>query len=1553
VADNKVLIEFQIVQKGDKISAVAKQTDKLTKSQEQNEKSQKRLSKQQEIGYGRQKQGLVQTANSTKNFSKLANTIDGGGGGTSLVGAYATLAANVFAATAAFNALSKAAEFQQLQQGLELVGNQSGRTLSVLADNLRAATDGALSLEQASRGAALGISGGFGGRELEGLATIAKGASLALGRDLADAFDRLTRGAIKLEPEILDELGIMVRLDDAVEQYAAQLGKSATSLSQLERRQAFMNAILVQGEEKFGDIADSVDPTPYQKLGATFGDLVKNIFTFINETLMLNKVVGFLAESTTALFGTMLIFGSTIAGQILPGLTNAGARAAEFAASQAEIADTTLDAAKSREALALANIKSFEGGAGNFKLVQQELEIGKKGNKARAKALKSLEASERARARNLKKFSGQARKDKELELQQIRRQIRLVKELNAAERGASVERMAASRAKIASDFAEEQAAIIQGVSTGELGLAAAITASNKAIDNKTTALDKVNKKGGKTGGILATLALLSDKLKVVFEKLFSALKAIGAAFLRFLPIIGAAVAAIGAAILAYDKFINTEKLKKFKQSNEGLEKILSKLPEKAEEFNKLQNQNLKSAQQQIKQYQIISNSIAEVNSQLQKTIELRKIADAERPGRTDGLSFGQESLLFFGGKNPVINQINEIFEGAIDTAGKSEKELKQILRQGFEIENSAEYKSYKALLESGIPDIVREVGERIDFSTLFIKDGDIRETEDILADISNGIREAQTAFNLLGDSVINFSQELRNAERVGSQFLQKFFPKTAATDIVDSFASIDKGLAGIRKAGKDAKFESTEITKSIGTALTEVGPNIRKLLGSNIRGPLEEINKLRGEIAAYGDEEVASDEAKAAIAEKRKRIEALIMGLGKDGEQVVKNTLKTLKEIQQAEILRKVTLDKIAISQKSINQAQKFSKNATELSLMFDRQKLQFKKDENDESLKILANSHNITEDTIKEVGIVNALLAKKKELVDNGGKETEIQAINLQLAERKNLVTQLDIEAATRGFKVQKAGLEIEKTRLDTLSKITEAEITISELQAKREAFNIGRATVGTFAAVKLQVEADEKRLELAKKKAKIERSILQAQAEIIKAELRVLAKSAYEEGEDEQGLNILKTLIGVDAVTELSIKALKKVAEQTEIELSDALRNAVQATFFDSPIADSVGQTGIFAGFGADQTNFMSEDGTLDKAKQTSFALNMIRNSFENFAKTIEDMFGEEGAVVSALSNLVKVMSEVSLGTIQAFNEIDEMFNAEDGIFKDMKNAETAKGLLQFAAVTQAVSGVLSGFSQVVQADAKQRVAEIDRAIEAEKKLDGKSAESQAKIAAMEKKKEAIQRKAFERNKKLQIANAIVSTASAAAQTYAALAGLNPYLAIAMAAAISALGLAQVAIIKRTQFQGGSAEEAPKQTALEIGKRGSAVDVAKGTSGGELNYIRGGQTTGSNLGGAGASFPGGAMGRRGYADGGIVVGERGPEVITPTRQIDVTPNYALGGGSSNVNFTINAVDAAGVEDVLMNQRGNIIRMIREAANENGTMFLEEIDTQAYGSSR
>ena len=102
------------------------------------------------------------------------------GGSSGLVAAYATLAANVFAATAAFGALRRAAQFEQLKLGLTELGHQSGRTLSIMAEGLRDVTGGAISAEEAMRAAALGVSGGFGGEQLAGLAKIARGASITL-----------------------------------------------------------------------------------------------------------------------------------------------------------------------------------------------------------------------------------------------------------------------------------------------------------------------------------------------------------------------------------------------------------------------------------------------------------------------------------------------------------------------------------------------------------------------------------------------------------------------------------------------------------------------------------------------------------------------------------------------------------------------------------------------------------------------------------------------------------------------------------------------------------------------------------------------------------------------------------------------------------------------------------------------------------------------------------------------------------------------------------------------------------------------------------------------------------------------------------------------------------------------------------------------------------------------------------------------------------------------------------------------------------------------------
>ena len=67
------------------------------------------------------------------------------------------------------------------------------------------------------------------------------------------------------------------------------------------------------------------------------------------------------------------------------------------------------------------------------------------------------------------------------------------------------------------------------------------------------------------------------------------------------------------------------------------------------------------------------------------------------------------------------------------------------------------------------------------------------------------------------------------------------------------------------------------------------------------------------------------------------------------------------------------------------------------------------------------------------------------------------------------------------------------------------------------------------------------------------------------------------------------------------------------------------------------------------------------------------------------------------------------------------------------------------------------------------------------------------------------------------------------------------------------------------------------------------------------------------------------------------MFVGEQGPELFVPDRPGTVVPadqTAQVNSAPTNVNFTINAVDAAGVDEVISRQRGTIIGVIREAAN-------------------
>ncbi len=305
--------------------------------------------------------------------------------------------------------------------------------------------------------------------------------------------------------------------------------------------------------------------------------------------------------------------------------------------------------------------------------------------------------------------------------------------------------------------------------------------------------------------------------------------------------------------------------------------------------------------------------------------------------------------------------------------------------------------------------------------------------------------------------------------------------------------------------------------------------------------------------------------------------------------------------------------------------------------------------------------------------------------------------------------------------------------------------------------------------------------------------------------------------------------------------------------------------------------------------------------------------------------EKLGPEGELISSVVNGAFAIQE-AFST--AFEEI-----GEDGL-----TMETA--LSTAATAAQTIGGILESSS-------KNKIANINQEIAAEKKRDGKSKESQARIAALERKKVETEKKSFEQQKKMKMAMVVMSTASAIMKE----AEKGFPAAIPGMALFAALGAAQLKVIAGSSYQGGGAGSAPsapaEPSAISMGSRNNKVDISsgRGNAAGELAYLRGARGSGSGA----HDFRPAFAGARYRAGGGYVVGEQGPELFMPGVPGQIIPSGRGAGGQTSVNFTINAVDAAGIEEVLVSQRGNIIGMIRESANEYGTDFLEDVETEVY----
>ena len=313
VAVNAAKLGIELDKAGKGADKAAKRTDKLNKSAKTLDRNMRGTAKM--------------SGNQTKEFSKMQQGMGG------LVGAYATLAAQVFAVSAAFQFLQSASDLRNLIDGQRAMGAITGTAYKTITHSIQEATGAQLKFADAARGVAIGTAAGLSSGQLERLASAAKNVSFALGRDLTDSYNRLIRGVTKAEPELLDELGIILRLDTALSKYSITVGKTVKELSAFERGQAVAAETLEQAERKFSSIEAlmSKDAVALAKFTKSFDELSnvlkKGVITG------LTPVFNALSDSAVAMSAAMLLIGVPIVKGLLPDLKAAEMRISEQAAA--------------------------------------------------------------------------------------------------------------------------------------------------------------------------------------------------------------------------------------------------------------------------------------------------------------------------------------------------------------------------------------------------------------------------------------------------------------------------------------------------------------------------------------------------------------------------------------------------------------------------------------------------------------------------------------------------------------------------------------------------------------------------------------------------------------------------------------------------------------------------------------------------------------------------------------------------------------------------------------------------------------------------------------------------------------------------------------------------------------------------------------------------------------------------------------------------------------------------------------------------------------------
>jgi hypothetical protein len=146
---------------------------------------------------------------------------------------------------------------------------------------------------------------GIGMDNLPRFLEIARASSIAFGKDIGFMLESISLGTARQSRLILDNLGIIVSVEEANKRYADTLGKVASQLTDVEKKQAFTNEVLRQGQQIIDNVGASSESAaePTQTLAATMTDLKDSLAVIAN--IALAKPFKGLADGLRAISGAL------------------------------------------------------------------------------------------------------------------------------------------------------------------------------------------------------------------------------------------------------------------------------------------------------------------------------------------------------------------------------------------------------------------------------------------------------------------------------------------------------------------------------------------------------------------------------------------------------------------------------------------------------------------------------------------------------------------------------------------------------------------------------------------------------------------------------------------------------------------------------------------------------------------------------------------------------------------------------------------------------------------------------------------------------------------------------------------------------------------------------------------------------------------------------------------------------------------------------------------------------------------------------------------------